>query len=254
MTASALGVGVVSLALTLSISSLMGAMDGSIHLSVVGKARATEQQIVRIVQHARAVGAQSNRLSIVMTDLTESEIRFIDGDSNPNTLADNRLQYDPKSGSAMVAAMVLTLITAGTTFAVLSYASHSLELTQRTLEYQRARAAAEAGLDYGRTQLLATLRQYQFSLSQTALQTIFDAMSPPPSMTNHVYTVPGGGGSSFRITADTAGRHRDGDVWDGGGRFRGHLPVFQRDLRRTEPGLRSERRSQGAGAGAVGAP
>ena len=64
-----------------------------------------------------------------------------------------------KSGSAIVTAMILTMITAGTIVGVLSYASHSIELTQRSIDFQRARTAAEAGIDYGRSKLLEILQQ-----------------------------------------------------------------------------------------------
>ena len=110
---------------------------------------------------------------------------------------------DRRSGSVIVMTMVLTLLSVGTALAVLSFATHSIELTKRSLDYQRARTAAEAGLDYGREQLLDTLRTYQFTLNQSDLQTGFDALAPPPAFSNFVYQTPGGY-SAFRITADTA--------------------------------------------------
>ena len=108
---------------------------------------------------------------------------------------------NPKRGSAIVMSMVLTLITAGIAFAVLSYATHSLDLTKRALDYQRARAAAEAGLEYGRSELLEILRTYEFSLSTSALQAQLSALNPPPAFTNYQYQSPGGS-ASFRVTVN----------------------------------------------------
>ncbi len=108
-----------------------------------------------------------------------------------------------RRGSAVVGVMILTLITAGVSFALLSYASHSLQLTRRSLEYQKVRAAAEAGLDYGVSQLLTTMRTYQFSLDQASLQTYLDALPSPPAFSNAVYTTPASA-PAFRITVENA--------------------------------------------------
>ena len=98
--------------------------------------------------------------------------------------------------------MVLALITAGIAFALLGYASHSLQLTRRALDFQRAHAAAEAGLDYGVVCLLDTMRTNKFSLSRTALQTLLDNLPGPPSFGSYAYVSPNGS-NSFHISVDT---------------------------------------------------
>ena len=95
MASTLLLTGVVGIALGLATSTLMHARDGSVHLSVIGKARCAMQDITRKVQAGRGVGVVSNTLSIVMADLTVTEIRYVDADDDPDTIADNRLEYDP---------------------------------------------------------------------------------------------------------------------------------------------------------------
>jgi hypothetical protein len=68
---------------------------GSRHMQMIDRAREVQQTLARIVERGRAVGVQTDRLQIVMPDLTLAEVRYIDGDSDPATLEDNILEYDP---------------------------------------------------------------------------------------------------------------------------------------------------------------
>jgi len=107
------------------------------------------------------------------------------------------------SGSAMVATLILGLLASGSVLVVLAYASHSSTLTRRALDYQRARLAAEAGLDYGRSRLVELLRQYQFSLTQSQMDAVINDLPTPPAMGGYAYTAPNGQ-VAFRINIDSA--------------------------------------------------
>lgn len=112
-----------------------------------------------------------------------------------------------RDGGAMVVALLLALIASGTALAVLAHSSQSANQTMRMLNYQRAKIAAEAGLDYGIVNLVDILRQYQFVLGQSELQSLLDNVPAPPQVGSYIYQTPGGD-TAFRIS-------RDSDVGDG---------------------------------------
>lgn len=132
MVATTLLVGVVSLSISLTVSTLIHAREGSIQLSVIGKARNAKQLIVRNIQQGRAVGADSNHFSIVRADFSEAAIRFVDGDNNPDTIQDNRLEYDPDitlGGDQVVLCDHVSPVPGEPMFQVLSTSPRSASMT-----------------------------------------------------------------------------------------------------------------------------
>ena len=107
-----------------------------------------------------------------------------------------------RQGSASMAALLLTFLASAGVMALLNYASHSSRMTQRTLDYQRSRLVAEAGLDYGLAQLNDLIFAYQFSLSQSEMQDLLDDIDEPPALSGFEFKSPSGD-VSFKITADT---------------------------------------------------
>jgi hypothetical protein len=101
-----------------------------------------------------------------------------------------------------MAAILLTFLGSVSVLALLKYSSHSADMTRRTLDYERARVAAEAGLDYGISELQDLIFRFQFSLTQQEMQTLVDNLPPPPVLSDYEYTSPSGD-VSFRITVDT---------------------------------------------------
>jgi prepilin-type N-terminal cleavage/methylation domain-containing protein len=87
--------GVTVIAMTLYIAGIGQAQDGSAHLSAVASARRAERTMVSFIQNARAVGAITDGLEIVQSDLTVSRISYVDGDGDPATRGDNCLLLDP---------------------------------------------------------------------------------------------------------------------------------------------------------------
>ena len=104
-----------------------------------------------------------------------------------------------RRGIALVPVLILMLLATAAVATLLGYASQSSALTRRALDRQRARVAAEAGLDYGVDQLLRAMRTYQFTLSRQELQDYVDGLPPPPAIDGYVYTAPDGITPSFRI-------------------------------------------------------
>jgi len=105
-------------------------------------------------------------------------------------------------GFALMAAVGLTaLVTAGVA-GYLLYCANSSYAIRRTIDYQKAKLAAEAGLDYGIRKLRDVILAYQFALSQTELQNLLDSIPPPPPLGEYDYKTPAGG-SAFRIMAVT---------------------------------------------------
>lgn len=107
-----------------------------------------------------------------------------------------------RRGSATLAAILLTFLASVSVIGLLNYSSHSSRLTRSSLDYQRARMAAESGLDYGVSELQDLILRYQFSLTQSEMQELVDQLSMPPSLDGYDHETPSGE-AAFRITVDT---------------------------------------------------
>ncbi len=108
-----------------------------------------------------------------------------------------------EEGSIVVATMLVVFFAAAIAGAYLKYTIHEASLTRRMLDFQRARLVAEVGLEYGVQRLKNVLLENQFRLSQTAMQTKINLISPPPNMAGYAYRTPGNSADAFRITVDT---------------------------------------------------
>lgn len=97
-----------------------------------------------------------------------------------------------KQGSAILAVLLIVIIASAIAIVLLSTASNSATLTRRTLDYQRAKIAAEAGLDYARARLVENMRHYQFTLTDSQLATELAAITPPPGLGPYLYETPQG--------------------------------------------------------------
>ncbi len=120
----------------------------------------------------------------------------------PPSSSFQRLRAARREGTAAMAALLLTFLASGSVVMLLRYASHSAKITRSSLDYQRARLAAESGLDYGVSQVQQLIMQYQFTLTQSELQEIMDGLEMPPSLSGYDYSTPSGE-AAFRVTVDT---------------------------------------------------
>jgi len=89
----------MALAVGVFTSTMRSGREGSFHLQTIDESRSVEQTIARLIRRGRAVSVSGNSVRIVMADGGEEQIRFIDQDSDPETLDDNILQYDPTVGA-----------------------------------------------------------------------------------------------------------------------------------------------------------
>lgn len=106
-----------------------------------------------------------------------------------------------RKGFALLAAMGLTALGAAGVAGYLLYCANSAHAIRRTIDYQKAKLAAEAGLDYGIRKLRDVILAYQFELTQSELQYLLDQIPPPPPLGEYDYRT-GGGEAAFRIRAD----------------------------------------------------
>ena len=106
-------------------------------------------------------------------------------------------------GTAVLAALLLTLTAAAMVGVLLSYSSHSARLTRRSIDHQRARLAAEAGLDYGIKELLKVVLRYELTLSESDLRSIMHDLNEPPAFPHYEYLTPDHE-YAFKISVNTA--------------------------------------------------
>lgn len=81
-------------------SSLRHGREGTSHIEYIEDARIAEQQIVKYVQMGRAISVASDALTIMMPDLSQARVQYVDGDKDATTLDDNVLEYDPNTAVA----------------------------------------------------------------------------------------------------------------------------------------------------------
>lgn len=120
----------------------------------------------------------------------------------PNLETPVNINKRQQKGSASMAALLLTFLASAGVMALLNFTSHSSNMTQRALDYQRARLVAEAGLDYGVRELQELIFRYQFSLTQSEMQDLVDDIDNPPELSDYNYLSPSGQ-DAFSITVNT---------------------------------------------------
>jgi len=90
----------IAMAIAAYTSTMRFASEGSTHVNFIDTARAAEQQILKYVQAGGAVGVEAEAIRLYMPDDTIARIKFEDDDGDPQTVADNRLVYDPNESVA----------------------------------------------------------------------------------------------------------------------------------------------------------
>lgn len=99
MVASSLALIVVGAAYTVFSHASRFTRAGGYQVQFTAMARKASQKITRYVEQGKAVAVSSNALLIMSVDLKAAEVRFQDGDGDPDTVVDNRLIYDSDTGS-----------------------------------------------------------------------------------------------------------------------------------------------------------
>lgn len=89
------GIGILSLLLYVGNNTRWGGFQVRYNIA----ARRATHRIARSVESAKAVGASTNSLNIMMTDLRTARIEFQDGD-DPTNLHNNRLILIPNTANA----------------------------------------------------------------------------------------------------------------------------------------------------------
>ncbi|MCF7838340.1 MAG: hypothetical protein K9N49_06890 [Candidatus Marinimicrobia bacterium] len=112
-----------------------------------------------------------------------------------------RRRDDPRGGGIVVVALLFSFLGASLVGAFLQYATNEARLSRRALDYQKARIAAEAGLDYGVLQLRNLILRHQLRLPRATLQNQLDALPPPPAFPGYVYTTTDGT-ATFRLRVE----------------------------------------------------
>lgn len=94
--------------------------------------RNASYKITRYIEEGRAASAGSNGISIVMLDLTVARIYFSDGDGDPETVEDNKLEYDPDvlaSGGEVTVCSYITPIAGEQMFGMVSADSSAVRMS-----------------------------------------------------------------------------------------------------------------------------
>lgn len=120
----------------------------------------------------------------------------------PNLETPVNINKRQQKGSASMAALLLTFLASAGVMALLNFTSHSSKMSQRALDYQRARLVAEAGLDYGVRELQDLIFRFQFSLTQSEMQDLVDDIANPPELSGYNYLSPSGQ-NAFSISVDS---------------------------------------------------
>ncbi len=108
------------------------------------------------------------------------------------------------SGSVVVGAVMFLLIGFILVSSYLALSAHDTRLTRLSIDDQKARILAEAGLEYGILKLRDAVFQYHFnpSVSTNALQVTLDSIPPPSNMPPYAYITPSGQ-PAFRLKIES---------------------------------------------------
>ncbi|HBA85829.1 MAG TPA: hypothetical protein DCZ95_17235 [Verrucomicrobia bacterium] len=98
-----------------------------------------------------------------------------------------------KQGGAMITAMLFSFITLAMVGSYLAYTSADSRMTARALDYQKAKIAAEAALEYGVIRLKEVILRDQLDFwTRPQLESILASVAPPAPMGDYLYQTPGG--------------------------------------------------------------
>ncbi len=112
------------------------------------------------------------------------------------------MRRDRKKGGALVMALLMTTIASIVAASYAAYSSQSAAATMRMIDYQKAKIAAEAGLEYGVRQLRDFILSFQFNLPHHQVQGVLSQMQPPPSVGGYEFRTPRNM-TAFEVTANT---------------------------------------------------
>jgi type II secretory pathway component PulJ len=74
---------------------MINAKGGSAQCRYLSEARRAQQQITSYVREGKAIGVVSNRILILLKTDGVAAIEYVDSDSNPSTVTNNTIRYDP---------------------------------------------------------------------------------------------------------------------------------------------------------------
>lgn len=113
-----------------------------------------------------------------------------------------RTSLPGQQGSALIMALLMTAIASILAASYAAYSSQSAAATMRMIDYQKAKIAAEAGLEYGVRQLRNFILSHQFTLPHHQVQGILSQMTPPPPIGGYEFRTPRST-TAFEVTANT---------------------------------------------------
>ncbi len=96
-------------------------------------------------------------------------------------------------GGALLTALLFCFIAVSIVGAFLGYVGADSRLTSRSIDFQKARIAAESAVEYGTIQLKNIIMRNQLSfLSRSQFDALLAEIPPPPPLETYAYQTPGG--------------------------------------------------------------
>lgn len=117
-----------------------------------------------------------------------------------------------KSGNALITALLFTFVAAAVVSAYVAYSANDARMTQRMIDYQKAKIAAECALEHGVLSVRDVVLRNQLSVTPEALQLLFAGIAPPPDLGSYRYQTPDGN-PAFEVNIDT--EVQDGEITKG---------------------------------------
>jgi len=111
-------------------------------------------------------------------------------------------ERDLSAGNAVIAGLLFAFLAAALMGGYVAYAARDALQTQRMIDYQKARIAAECALDHAEIALRNIVLANQLTLSTSELQSLIDAIQPPDPLPPYLYETPDGR-AAFNITVDS---------------------------------------------------
>ena len=107
-----------------------------------------------------------------------------------------------KSGNALITALLFTFVAAAVVSAYVAYSASDARMTQRMIDYQKAKIAAECALEHGILNVRDVVLRNQLDLSSEVLQQLFAEITPPEEIGPYRYEKPNGE-TAFEVSIDT---------------------------------------------------
>lgn len=111
-------------------------------------------------------------------------------------------QSTKKSGNALITALLFTFMAAAVVSAYVAYSANDARMTQRMIDYQKAKIAAECALEHGVLSVRDVVLRNQLGITPEALNLLFAGITPPADLGPYRYLTPDGN-TAFEVSIDT---------------------------------------------------